>query len=989
MEQQHWKTFESKYTKFKGITGYKNTSKVTDPTVRALHHIISIVEENQTIILRWDGKHSKEWFIVSHPQLITLTETNFHLYETLTNSTKGKPNFDIELIPLIDTSFEQHIQKSKDIILTQFPDANFQVSGSKTDDKWSYHIVLSNYIFTDYKKYILKMKAFTKCYPIFDNAIYTNNRFMKCVNQSKGYKKDSKTPDNRKQLIISGSASHSKHLITTDFDEDCKHFKDLDFTDYLVIDKEPDITTENRIKRLNNRKLGIDISCIKPTTQELPLTFSYFNSTQLQKFKVLPKMNKDNYLHHDIIMKICWWCMYHNVTFDDFWMWNKSKDPSEERRLRYLDIYQGTIYHVDNKFLDNILELYYPKIKKSYPFYRYQKYITGVDSLINNTLPKNTYIDLKDISNKKTEIITVGCGVGKTQVSIKYIEQHPEASVLIIVPRITLSYDIVERFKKCDIHIENYKDITLSYEDCRRLCVSAPSLYKTKQVYDIIIIDEFETLIDQFVSEKIHTVNGHSKLFDNWNTFKLLINRCSKLFLLDAITTTKTVNFVNRMGFNEFNIISNEKSIERSIVRLKKNKHEYVIQTEQRFFNLITNDLKKGLKLFIFMPYKTGRKEHCQDSHYCIRGVIPLTKFLCDKLNMVEGKDIVGYYAENFEAKRELRFVNTVWSNLKCIITNTTNSVGINYENADIDKIYIYQGSFTNPRDIIQVVKRPRKIKNTEMVLYTEPNYPNLFQQFLYPEFGCPVFSQLKIDLQLEREAFNLDSFKLLCERNSITFKDELVNEDDLEDLIKFEDSDDYCIRFKDLPLLTQEDYHELYIKSRGGQINYIEKLSVQKYHFINKFNFDIPIEDLRTCWMYRFYIDSLETLLDPNFVINDFLQKNKIDLFSDVPFEEFPIDGEIPHNFDLKSIKFLNSFEFKRIEKNTGQATYAKALTSFFGPAVFTQDKEEHKPVRITINNKKLYKYSTHDMFVEVLELFKKYHNNYYKNRIQNINYL
>ena len=983
-ELKHWKTFSSKFKDFKGITGYKNTSKTTDPKVRALYHCVSIKQENESVIVRWDGKNSREFFIVSFDELIRLTKKNYHMFELLNDKTTGKVSFDIDGKPEINVTFEEHIINSKKIILTQFPNAKFQISGSKTNDKWSYHIVLSNYIFTDYKKYILKMKAFTKCHPVFDSAIYTNNRVMKCINQSKGYKKDSKTKDDRIQAYIEGNISHSKHLITTDFDEQYFKFEDLDFNDYLVIDKETDISPEKRLQRIQNRKLGIDITQIKPTKQELPLDFSYFNSTQLQKFKVLPKMNNEQFLHHDIIMKVCWWCKFHNISFDDFQFWNKDKNTqaSEERKIRYQGYYNGITYYVDNKFLDNLLELYYPKIKTGYPFHRYKHYIQAIDKITNVTIPKNNYINLTDISNLKTEIIAVGCGVGKTQVSIDYIKQsHPGCSVLIIVPRVTLANDITTRFQKSGITIQNYKKLEIEkYVNYQRLCVSASSLHKVDKWnnYDIVIIDEFETLINQFLSPKIHTVKGQCYLYDNWCIFKNFLQKCDKLFLLDAITTMKTVNFVNSMGLTEFNIIDNVKTIERNIIRLKKKKFEMSIDTERRFFNLIANDIKKGLKVFVFMPYKVGRKEHTSDSDTCIRGVIPLTKFFCDKLNLEENKDIIGYYAENHEAKDDLKDVNIVWSQLKCIITNTTNSVGINYEIGDIDKVYIYQSSYTDPRDLIQVVKRPRTIKDNTMILYAEPPQKCLFQNHCYPEFECPVFKQLKKDVQIEKESFSLQSFYALCERNSIDIKEEAVNEEDLEDLIQFEENDDYCIRYKHLRKLTYTEYNELNLQSKGGKINYMEKLEIEKYNFIYTFSSLITDSDLEILWMYRFYIVCFEALLEPNFIMNEFLTKNDINIFTqDNCFVEgFRIDGKVPHNFDLKSLAFLKNFEYLRIEKNTGQSTYAKVLQSFFGPASFKQDKDiNHKPIRVIINKNKLDKYTTDSNLMESLELFKKYH--------------
>ena len=55
-------------------------------------------------------------------------------------------------------------------------------------------------------------------------------------------------------------------------------------------------------------------------------------------------------------------------------------------------------------------------------------------------------------------------------------------------------------------------------------------------------------------------------------------------------------------------------------------------EKEKNFFGMIIDSLKKGEKCFVFMPYKEGRKEKKETSKECLRGVLPLTSYICDKL---------------------------------------------------------------------------------------------------------------------------------------------------------------------------------------------------------------------------------------------------------------------------------------------------------------------------------------------------------------------
>jgi hypothetical protein len=46
-----------------------------------------------------------------------------------------------------------------------------------------------------------------------------------------------------------------------------------------------------------------------------------------------------------------------------------------------------------------------------------------------------------------------------------------------------------------------------------------------------------------------------------------------KVILLDAITTMKSINFVPKLDIGPFNLIDNEKKIERSITQVVKKSH--------------------------------------------------------------------------------------------------------------------------------------------------------------------------------------------------------------------------------------------------------------------------------------------------------------------------------------------------------------------------------------------------------------------------------
>ena len=109
----------------------------------------------------------------------------------------------------------------KNIILKHIPDAMMAISGSETDQKHSYHITLTNYTFKneqerdDFKLFVKTVLHIED--NGFDTAVYTKNRNMKCVNQSK-------PEDKRVQEIIEDD-DIKNHLISAFISDDCKSVK--------------------------------------------------------------------------------------------------------------------------------------------------------------------------------------------------------------------------------------------------------------------------------------------------------------------------------------------------------------------------------------------------------------------------------------------------------------------------------------------------------------------------------------------------------------------------------------------------------------------------------------------------------------------------------------------------------------------------------------------------------------------------------------------
>ena len=115
----------------------------------------------------------------------------------------------------------------KQKILEKFPNADMNISGSKTfigsnsNWKYSYHIVLQNYIVKNVN-HLLDVKEWcamlTQKRLGFDPPIFRINSLLKCINQSKGDKDHDVNP--RIQNYVEGSTVLFDHTILYNIRED-------------------------------------------------------------------------------------------------------------------------------------------------------------------------------------------------------------------------------------------------------------------------------------------------------------------------------------------------------------------------------------------------------------------------------------------------------------------------------------------------------------------------------------------------------------------------------------------------------------------------------------------------------------------------------------------------------------------------------------------------------------------------------------------------
>jgi phage/plasmid-associated DNA primase len=192
------------------ITWFKNITENGGAQEKAIESL-----PLQSVLMYSLTKSGRMWGHTTQANFLKKLEQNHGLYEVI-HTFPHKVFFDVDENVMVPC-FQSFIDNVKQKIENNFPNADFAISGSNTEKKTSLHVVLNNYLIENEEQRKM-MKTICKGLG-FDSSVYTKNRFMKCINQSK--------PDGRIQAILECN-DFKKHCIT--------HFmgKSLQFPDDLT-----------------------------------------------------------------------------------------------------------------------------------------------------------------------------------------------------------------------------------------------------------------------------------------------------------------------------------------------------------------------------------------------------------------------------------------------------------------------------------------------------------------------------------------------------------------------------------------------------------------------------------------------------------------------------------------------------------------------------------------------------------------------------------
>jgi hypothetical protein len=290
-------------------------------------------------------------------------------------------------------------------------------------------------------------------------------------------------------------------------------------------------------------------------------------------------------------------------------------------------------------------------------------------------------------------IISAFMGKGKTTQLFNYID--PTMRILIITPRRTFSNSMNQELIRRGFNVSHYEE-DKNPKDYPCFIVQCESLHKVDCDYDLIVMDECESILMQMTSEDTHKHNLMSNLS---RLYSFMVSK-SKILLMDAFVSAKTIDFVDSL--NEIFVLEDYVSPPEDRIAVEFEKEDDLIHHMKL-------DLIAGKRIFFFCSLKTKLQNK-------------ILKYLeVDRYNNRI------YTSDHKVPKNEN--IRVTWKQSQLVACTSTITVGLNFDEDDVfDSIYmLYDSMYGLPvRNAFQAHMRVRHIREKKLYYHINPTKHNL-----------------------------------------------------------------------------------------------------------------------------------------------------------------------------------------------------------------------------------------------------------------------
>jgi hypothetical protein len=588
----------------------------------------------------------------------------------------------------------------------------------------------------------------------------------------------SKATDDRIQAAVTNGELYT-HLITAYMCDDSKTVSDSKAMQEYLIQKPYNVAATP--KAISPEQLNLDTMDARAIMSKTPLS------------------PENDFLYANRVLRFV---KANGISYEEFLEWAHQKHQDDKK--------WETQWNTADKFTPPSMESMKVTLKHMYPNAVKTEDLAFVKFRDTFDIGETVKVDRLGQEHFKEGItcVNIGMGGGKTTQTVQFIK---DKNYIVISPNIALGRNMTSRLPEASF----YQDIgsRTGGIDKKQLIICMNSLHYVNTTYDTVVLDEIETVLNKwngtFMKDKKHP---------NFEKFVELIKAAKNVVLLDAFITRKTLDFIRSIRSDPITIIQRKDETSTKTVQYVKKFEAMVARMRE--------DLKNGKKLFIFYPQKG------QTSNISMAGL--------HKLLSVDGHRGVYYNSEiDDEKKKSLRNVNESWKDLDFVITNTTITVGVNYDDdAIFDSAYLFLAPYNSPRDVIQVSCRPRMLRSGMIFAHFMGKMVKT-EVWLNDSAGMPAeYAPLYKSNLIELSAPTRKTFGLFCERagyKQVTSEEDMY-EHQIEKVKKLLEEHGAYFDYDSIPNISNtvaEQYQQKIFQACATQM---EKVTLAKHMFVGRF---------------------------------------------------------------------------------------------------------------------------------------------------------
>tara|TARA_R110002153_G_scaffold138637_2_gene289211 strand:- start:3796 stop:6840 length:3045 start_codon:yes stop_codon:yes gene_type:complete len=614
---------------------------------------------------------------------------NMHAYEMIRETSRCKLYFDLDSTTYFDINeaiafltnhykvFFNNTSCSADQIFVS------DACGPKDDSyKYSYHIVFDNgFCFEnnrDIKHFIEFLKKESpddvKKYGI-DTSVYSRNRMMKLINQSKlGSDRVQKPISGSFKNHLCGVYKHDTHLDVYQFTRSSKTYEDV-FVD--VGDIDADMVALNDDQNFE-------------TVQGL-----------LNIFK-----NGDD-ITYETYLKVACICKQEDIPFCVFYKWVQGYDGCDYDKE--LALYKSLQKRSSGEFSPTIKTLRkmviakYPKLYESFSDRIVRETTTVTLDLSKHNYDKTSY-DARYCESLVEPMKTYDCvilkshlGTGKSTVIRDLLKHSAYESVLCITPRIMFAESIYTDLKETDSRFVLYSNVKpIDRFDEKFIVCQLESLHTLdcEFKFDLIIMDECESNLLQFSSNTMTSFDEIARSFER------LMTQCRQTIWCDAFVLDRSIHILNE---------------------LRPEKKLFIENTHNPYKRIAFEVGKDGSKMVEFINNFVEQRP--LDRNIICTGSASNSESIYCCLD--KDSTLLINSSTSDLLKKQIKNVNSFWREYQHVIYTTSITVGVSYDDEKhFDNLFLHLSCNSScVRDIFQGSLRARNISNNMMYYSRHSRY--------------------------------------------------------------------------------------------------------------------------------------------------------------------------------------------------------------------------------------------------------------------------